>query len=45
MTEMKILLSDDQMGIISNQLSDLITTEIEKIKTQENLQHRYMNKK
>lgn len=45
MTEMKILLSDDQMGIISNQLSDLITTEIEKIKTQENLQHRYTNKK
>ncbi|EMF0555270.1 helix-turn-helix transcriptional regulator [Enterococcus faecium] len=45
MTEMKILLSDDQMGIISTQLSDLITTEIEKIKTQENLQHRYMNKK
>ena len=41
MTEMKILLSDDQMGIISTQLSDLITTEIEKIKTQENLQHRY----
>lgn len=30
MTEMKILLSDDQMGIISTQLSDLITTEIEK---------------
>ena len=45
MTEMKILLSDDQMGIISTQLSNLITTEIEKIKTQENLQHRYMNKK
>ncbi|EMF0090120.1 DNA-binding protein [Enterococcus hirae] len=45
MTEMKILLSDDQIGIISTQLSDLIKTEIEKIKTQENLQHRYMNKK
>jgi len=45
MTEMKILLSDDQMGIISTQLSDLITTEIEKIKTQENLQHHYMNEK
>ena len=32
MTEMKILLSDDQMGIISTQLSDLITTEIEKLR-------------
>lgn len=45
MTEMTILLSTDQMNIISNQLFNLITSEIEKIKTQENLQHRYMNKK
>lgn len=45
MTKIEILLSDDQLSVIAGQLSDLITTEIEKIKTQENLQHRYMNKK
>lgn len=42
---MKILLSDEQLAVVSTQLTDLITTEIEKIKTQENVQHRYMNKK
>lgn len=45
MMEMKILLSDEQLAVVSTQLTDLITTEIEKIKTQENVQHRYMNKK
>ena len=45
MTEMKILISDEQLKEISNQLYTLITTEIEKIKKQENIQHRYMNKK
>ncbi|ELS0448040.1 helix-turn-helix domain-containing protein [Enterococcus faecalis] len=45
MTEMKILISDEQLKGISDQLHNLISKEIEKIKTQENLQHRYMNKK
>lgn len=45
MTEMKILISDEQLKEISNQLHTLITTEIEKIKKQENMQHRYINKK
>lgn len=45
MMEMKILLSDEQLAVVSTQLTDLIITEIEKIKTQENVQHRYMNKK
>ncbi|MEO1769185.1 hypothetical protein JZO67_001136 [Enterococcus sp. 665A] len=45
MTKIEILLSDDQLSVIAGQLSDLITTEIDKIKKQENLNHRYMNKK
>ena len=45
MTEMTILLSDEQLGAISNQLNSIIVSQIEQIKNQENLQYRYMNKK
>lgn len=45
MTEMTILLSDEQLGAISNQLNSVIVSQIEQIKNQENLQYRYMNKK
>ncbi|WP_396122150.1 hypothetical protein [Aerococcus viridans] len=44
MTEMTILLSDEQLGTISNQLNSVIVSQIEQIKNQENLQYRYMNK-
>lgn len=45
MNEIKILISDEQLVDISEQIRLLITGEIEKIKSQENLQYRYMNKK
>ncbi|EGO7731690.1 helix-turn-helix domain-containing protein [Enterococcus faecalis] len=45
MNEMKILLSDEQLQLIQKQLNELITNEIEKIKSQTSLPHRYMNKK
>jgi len=45
MTEMKILLSEDQLVDISNQLHTTIINQIEQIKDQTMQHYRYMNKK
>ncbi|MDB1680302.1 MULTISPECIES: helix-turn-helix transcriptional regulator [Enterococcus] len=45
MTEMTILLSEEQLTAISNQLHATILTQIEQIKDQTLQQYRYMNKK
>lgn len=45
MTEMTILLSEEQLADISNQLHTTILTQIEQIKDQTLQQYRYMNKK
>lgn len=45
MTEIEILLSDEQLRNVKNQVANLILTEIENTKRQVNLNYRYMNKK
>ncbi len=45
MTELTILLSEEQLTAISNQLHVTILTQIEQIKDQTLQQYRYMNKK
>lgn len=45
MTELSILLTDDQLKDISNQIHNLLTTEINAIRQQTGLEHRYLNKK
>lgn len=45
MTEMTILLSEEQLTAISKQLHATILTQIEQIKDQTLQQYRYMNKK